>query len=212
MAGKVICSKCGQENGAGETFCGSCGAFLEWTGEQVAPGGPDAAPPPPGSPPGMAPKAGGSPQDPPPAEVPPIAVEPPTVAPVRPGPSRRSVPPGPLEVPGAAPALASTAAAGPAVAPEPTIACPACGRANPTSRNFCHSCGARLRPRPAEPMAHRRRAGSGRNGLYRLVSIILLIAIILVGSFLVTRLTGSSSTASPRPSPTRASVTRVVDG
>jgi hypothetical protein len=212
MAGKVICSKCGQESDAGETFCGSCGAFLEWSAEQVAPGGPDAPPPSPGSLPGPATVPVESAHDPQPAEVRPIAVEPPPVAPVRPGPSQRSVPPGPLDVPGAAASLTSTSVAEPAVAPEPTIACPACGRANPTSRNFCHSCGARLRPRPAEPMAHRRRAGSGRDGLYRLVSIVLLIAIILVGSFLVTRLTGSSSTASPRPSPTRASVTRLVDG
>jgi hypothetical protein len=100
----------------------------------------------------------------------------------------------------------------PVGAPEPTIACPACGRANPANRNFCHFCGARLRPRAAAPMAHRRRSGSGRDSIYRLISIVLLIAIILVASFLVTRLTGSTSTASPHPSPTRASVTRLVDG
>lgn len=212
MAGKVICSKCGQENDAGETFCGSCGAFLEWSGEQVAPGGPDDAPAPgPASPPDAAPvPAGGSPE-PQPAAVQPVAAEPPLVAPVRPGPSQRSVPPGPLDVPGAGTALTGATASTPAAPPEPTIACPACGRANPTSRNFCHSCGARLRPRPAEPMARRRRSG-GRDGLYRLISIVLLIAIILVGSFLVTRLTGSTTTASPHPSATRAMVTNLVDG
>ncbi|HLY13737.1 MAG TPA: zinc-ribbon domain-containing protein [Candidatus Limnocylindrales bacterium] len=209
MAGKVICSKCGQENDAGETFCGSCGAFLEWSGEQVA-AGPDAAPaqPVPAVP---APAPPGSPSDPQPAGAQPVAAEPAAVAPVRTGPILRSAPPGPLDRPATAPVTPSIAAPGPAAA-EPTVACPACGRANPASRNFCHSCGARLRPRPAEPMAHRRRSGSGREGLYRLVSIILLIAIILVGSFLVTRLTGASSTASPHPSPSHAVVARLVDG
>jgi len=210
MAGKVICSKCGQENDAGETFCGSCGAFLEWSGEQVAASDADSARPP-GSMPGSADRPAGLPPDPPPAFRP-SAAEPPPVAPVRAGPSRRSVPPGPLDVPGAATAQTGSPASTPTTPPEPTIACPACGRANPASRNFCHSCGARLRPRPVEPMAHRRRSGSGRDGLYRLISIVLLVAIILVGSFLVTRLTGSSSTASPYPSPTRALVIRLLDG
>jgi zinc-ribbon domain len=210
MAGKVICSKCGQENDAGETFCGSCGAFLEWSGEQVAPGTPEAGPvAPDGAPP--APRPGRDSQ---PVEVRPVAplpAEPPPVAPVRRGPSQRSAPPGPLDVAASAPADSSAAVA-PAVSAEPTIACPACGRANPASRNFCHSCGARLRARTAEPMAHRRRAGSGRDSIYRLISIVLLIAIILIGSFLVTRLTWATSTASPHPSPTRATVTRLVDG
>ena len=39
----LICTKCGHEADEGETFCGRCGAFLEWTG---APATPAEAPPP----------------------------------------------------------------------------------------------------------------------------------------------------------------------
>ena len=39
----IVCSRCGTVNGAGDQFCGSCGAFLEWEGQ--AP--PADEPPPP---------------------------------------------------------------------------------------------------------------------------------------------------------------------
>jgi ribosomal protein L40E len=29
----IICTGCGHTNGADDTFCGSCGGFLEWDGE-----------------------------------------------------------------------------------------------------------------------------------------------------------------------------------
>ena len=45
MAGNIICSKCGQENGPEQTFCSRCGAFLEWSAEKAA--GADALVPPP---------------------------------------------------------------------------------------------------------------------------------------------------------------------
>ena len=32
----IICSGCGHANGTGDAFCGSCGGFLEWDGQQVA--------------------------------------------------------------------------------------------------------------------------------------------------------------------------------
>jgi len=227
MVANIICSKCGQENGAEQTFCASCGAFLEWSGQGVAA---DPAAEAPSATGGGAPiKRRGTPTaapgselaglarrrpsrtDPPPAtrspsapagELPPPS-QPPLVAPVRPGPSRRSVPPAPVAPP--RPAEAGTA---PTVS-DPTIACPACGRANPVSRNFCHSCGTLLRPRPRQPMARRRRSGGGR---YRLVSILLLIAIVLVGSILLTRLTTTTGKPSTSPSPTRAAVTWLVSG
>jgi hypothetical protein len=47
----VVCRKCGRQNAAGTTFCASCGAFLEWTGEAVDP---DAQPSP--RPPGPTPE------------------------------------------------------------------------------------------------------------------------------------------------------------
>jgi hypothetical protein len=34
----LICRRCGFTNAAGDQFCGSCGAFLEWEGEQAAAG------------------------------------------------------------------------------------------------------------------------------------------------------------------------------
>jgi Tol biopolymer transport system component len=33
----IICRQCGHSNESSDAFCGSCGAFLEWTGEQDAP-------------------------------------------------------------------------------------------------------------------------------------------------------------------------------
>jgi hypothetical protein len=53
--GTVVCRRCGVTNRAGDQFCGSCGAFLEWEGD---PGEPSAAPIPPGPP---IPQAGQSP-------------------------------------------------------------------------------------------------------------------------------------------------------
>ena len=32
---EIICKKCGVHAAADETFCGGCGAFLEWEGERV---------------------------------------------------------------------------------------------------------------------------------------------------------------------------------
>jgi predicted nucleic acid-binding Zn ribbon protein len=214
MAGNIICAKCGQANGPDLTFCSSCGAFLEWSGEKPAEdegtnegtneGATEV------SPPATAPPADGS-------ELAGLArsrpqpSQPPPVSPVRPGPSRQSVPatvsatrreadlPGPQAAAGVAPAPAA----------EPTIACPACGRANPVARNFCHSCGTLLRPKPREPMARRRRTSGGP---YRLLSILLLVAIVLVGSFLLTRLTAAPAGSTPSPSPSRGSITLLIGG
>lgn len=85
MDGQLICRKCGWINVAGDRFCGSCSAFLEWDGE---PGG-AAAP------------------------VPPVA------APV-------------------SPVVAQP------VVDAPPVRCTACSIANPATRTFCQSCGARL--------------------------------------------------------------------
>ncbi len=38
----IVCRSCGGHNADGDTFCGSCGEFLEWTGEKV--GAPSALP------------------------------------------------------------------------------------------------------------------------------------------------------------------------
>jgi len=36
MSGQVICKNCGNENQPGDQFCGSCGSFMEWSGEVVS--------------------------------------------------------------------------------------------------------------------------------------------------------------------------------
>jgi len=43
----IVCKQCGHHNEDSDTFCGSCGKFLEWTGERVvvAPPEPEPAPP-----------------------------------------------------------------------------------------------------------------------------------------------------------------------
>ena len=251
MAGNVICSKCGQENDAEQSFCASCGAFLEWSGEKVEGDGANPAEITPATPAGPAPSPApparaavpGWPVSPPPPSpassssapaaptgsdgelaglarlrsttpVQPAAVQPPLVSPVRPGPPARRVPAPSAEASAPVNPSASTAATVAVSAVEATIACPSCGRANPIDRNFCHSCGVLLRPKPAEPAARRRhRAGSpadGRAGLYRLAALLLLFAIIIVGSFLLSRLTGHSSAPTPLPSPTKASAGQLL--
>ncbi len=43
----IVCKKCGNQNPDGETFCTSCRAFLEWSGEKITEAPPPAPPPPP---------------------------------------------------------------------------------------------------------------------------------------------------------------------
>jgi hypothetical protein len=41
----IVCKQCGHHNEDNDTFCGSCGKFLEWTGERVAVAQPEPEPP-----------------------------------------------------------------------------------------------------------------------------------------------------------------------
>jgi ribosomal protein L40E len=41
----IVCKQCGHHNEDNDTFCGSCGKFLEWTGERVAVAEPEPPPP-----------------------------------------------------------------------------------------------------------------------------------------------------------------------
>jgi ribosomal protein L40E len=43
----IVCRQCGHQNGDDDTFCASCGKFLEWTGERVVVAEPEPEPPPP---------------------------------------------------------------------------------------------------------------------------------------------------------------------
>ena len=47
----IVCKVCGATNEQGATFCGTCGAFLEWSGEQVQPEGAPQGTGPAGDPP-----------------------------------------------------------------------------------------------------------------------------------------------------------------
>ena len=81
--GTVICGRCGVANPAGDQFCGSCGAFLEWEGnptdagtETALPAAPPTdrpVPPPADAPPAPAPAPPAAPSA--PAEVQPTASE-----------------------------------------------------------------------------------------------------------------------------------------
>ena len=42
----IVCKQCGHHNEDSDTFCGSCGKFLEWTGERVVVAQPEPEPEP----------------------------------------------------------------------------------------------------------------------------------------------------------------------
>ncbi|HET9847363.1 MAG TPA: zinc ribbon domain-containing protein [Candidatus Dormibacteraeota bacterium] len=46
----IVCKNCGHQNEDNDTFCGSCGKFLEWTGERIAVTQPEPEPAPPPEP------------------------------------------------------------------------------------------------------------------------------------------------------------------
>jgi hypothetical protein len=68
----LVCRRCGYTNVPGDTFCGSCGAFLEWEGEHAA-DAPTTPTPIPAPPPGPGPVAGPGPS---PAPTPPVTPTP----------------------------------------------------------------------------------------------------------------------------------------
>ena len=123
----VICRRCGFGNVPGDQFCGSCGAFLEWEGENAADAA-DGAPP--------APVDGTTPA---------LAF---TAAPPVPADALPTAAPAPVTQP-AATAPFVTPSTDPASG---LLRCPACGIANASTRTFCQSCGTRLAeaPRVAE--------------------------------------------------------------
>ena len=46
----IVCKNCGHQNNDNDTFCGSCGKFLEWTGERISVAQPEPEPPAPPTP------------------------------------------------------------------------------------------------------------------------------------------------------------------
>jgi hypothetical protein len=117
----VLCRRCGTPNVAGDQFCGSCGAFLEWEGASVVEPAPEPGPADAALPAIAGPAA-------------PAAVE--TSGAGAPGsPTSPSAP--------VAPSGSSTGT-GSAGDRSTLVRCPACGIANPTGRTFCQSCGTTL--------------------------------------------------------------------
>ena len=117
----IICKVCGTQNEAGASFCGSCGSYLEWSGEAYDPDGSAKATPEP--PPGTVPE-------------PPSGAVPGQPAGTPPTPTEPSAPPA------VSPAPPREAAAG-------SIVCPNCGEANDPTRVFCRRCATELAPASA---------------------------------------------------------------
>ncbi|WUH92745.1 zinc ribbon domain-containing protein [Streptomyces sp. NBC_00433] len=122
----VECTACGQRCERGEQFCGSCGAYLDWSAETAAPAAPVAA-------------ASAAPAPSPPPVV--AAPEEPVVAPVQPR-AAGPVPPPPRPAP--------RAPEEPPPAPGELV-CGQCGAGNVPTRRFCRRCGTSLADAPAAP-------------------------------------------------------------
>ncbi len=136
----IVCKLCGTHAASGESFCGGCGAFLEWEGERIVaepesasvPAAPDSPAPAPEAPAYVAPAepAGGAASAPQEGsdgdgttKAQPIAVQP-------------AVPierPKPAALPRPSRKLDSDA-----------VYCGSCGDANAPERRFCRRCGALL--------------------------------------------------------------------
>ncbi|OFE15403.1 hypothetical protein BA895_06750 [Humibacillus sp. DSM 29435] len=131
----ISCDQCGSANEAGESFCGACGAFLEWEAKKPQPSAPQVEPaaepePEPAAPlaKAAAPTSAAQKVNTPPKPVAPVEQ---AVTAVRPGvaapkPRRRELPPEDrVPLPG-------------------ETVCPACGAGNVAPRRFCRRCGADL--------------------------------------------------------------------
>jgi hypothetical protein len=123
----IICTGCGHANGTSDAFCGSCGGFLEWDGEQVStpvsPRVPAVVAAPTAAPPARVPAPREEPVvAPAPADPAPVSARPPAAEYERPAPLR----PDPVDL-------------GPA-----DLYCGSCGGGNASGRAFCRRCGSSL--------------------------------------------------------------------
>ena len=144
----VVCRRCGFANVAGDQFCGSCGAFLEWEGEVSGAPAPPATSSSAGSPPAGIPGSGSPSAGVPGADddlaglVRPAGAPTPAAAGPAPMTFAPSATPTPLPIAQAAAAQAAGPTSGGSAAG--LLRCPACGIANASTRTFCQSCGTRL--------------------------------------------------------------------
>ena len=133
----IVCKQCGHHNEDNDTFCGSCGKFLEWTGERVAVAEPEpeatpvAAPDPEPARHGLIDRVkqavGIEEAGPGPTAEPATPVPTPTPVATRPAPlpavASAATPPRPVPVSSAfAPVSTPVPSASPAAAPEPVLA------------------------------------------------------------------------------------------
>jgi hypothetical protein len=116
----IVCKRCGNHNPAGDDFCGSCGAFLEWEGERIVEEAVEVAPAPLPPPAGIVTRIkqavlGDGPSLPPP-DVPGAAASTTTVV----AESTTGLRPPTAPQPGAEPSMAAALVAKTPAAPQPT--------------------------------------------------------------------------------------------
>jgi predicted nucleic acid-binding Zn ribbon protein len=181
----VICSNCGFQNAPGDEFCGSCGQFLAWTGEQS--GGATGSTP-----------AGGQPASTGAGDVTPggAAASQATAgqqsvpltwaASAQPPPTGGPPPPtgGPPPPTGGPP---------PPTGGPPLIRCPVCGTANEASRTFCLRCGSNL----GQPIPGGR--ARQRTLLYIAGAAMIVIVLLGAGFVLLSGKPGAPSVAATSP-------------
>jgi hypothetical protein len=178
----IVCRNCGHENESGAAFCGNCGKFLEWTGEQP----PEPPAPGPAAPERAAPT--------PAAPVPGPAAPEPTPTPAAPTPAAPTPEPGP-PAPGPGPAATGVAAAD-------EVSCPACGTSHPPSRAVCKSCATPLKgagqpivaaPGPVEVTAQR----SPPWGIIAIVAVVVVAVVGIGATFGLGIIGGDAATPTP---------------
>jgi dipeptidyl aminopeptidase/acylaminoacyl peptidase/ribosomal protein L40E len=174
----IICKVCGTQNEAGATFCGSCGSYLEWSGETFNADGTPAAP-------GTGVAGPGGDPGPAPAPVPGPGVEP--AQPSAPAPMPTPAPVGPP---------AEQAPAG-------GIVCPVCGETNDPTRTFCRRCATELAP-PAPiveavtPEPPRRRSGPPvaiLGGIAAVAALAIVAAVVVLPKGTATPSSGTGTAA-----------------
>lgn len=141
----IVCRTCGGHNGDADTFCGSCGTFLEWTGEKIQPAVQTPAQPAVQTPAQF--PAQSSPAQ-PPAQSSPVPT-PAQTSPVQPKAQPVPMTPQP-SVPRRPTAPATPSPPSRVLQPDDLI-CGDCGEGNPPARRFCSRCGGSLQTATVVP-------------------------------------------------------------
>jgi predicted nucleic acid-binding Zn ribbon protein len=207
----MICSNCGFQNAPGDEFCGSCGQFLAWEGEQPASSEGEATPttgegqstPPTGD---QALTGGQLPADTTTGGGSAGAGQTQPFPPNWTSSTEQSVEANPAgggtgQTTGGQAADSRTG--GPALGTRPRlIRCPICGTANEPARSFCLKCGSRLGP---NTRTARTRSPAPR--YLGVAAVIVLVVVVLGAGFVVL---GSHPASSPSPAGPTSSVPAVA--